>query len=65
MKKISESILFQCPECCEHFEFDSVGEYEFVPCPICGTNNVTVKKDDKLMLQTFKQTQNSDQAILA
>ncbi len=54
MKK-SASILFRCPECREKFEFDSVGEYEFVPCPVCGTDNVTVKKGGELMLEALEQ----------
>lgn len=60
------SILFRCPQCRESFEFDQVGEYEFVPCPICGTNCITVKKGNKLTLQTFSESQKSQEpAILA
>jgi transcription initiation factor IIE alpha subunit len=66
MKKSAESILFHCPQCREYFEFDSVGENEFVPCPICGTDYFTVKKGNKLMLQNFSESQDSEeQAILA
>ncbi|MCL1977004.1 MAG: hypothetical protein FWG55_02685 [Candidatus Bathyarchaeota archaeon] len=57
--KNSLSILFHCPQCRERFEFDFVGEYEFVPCPICGTSCITVKKGSKLILQTFSESQKS------
>ena len=57
MQNTSASILFRCPECHQSFEFDNVGEYEFVPCPICGANCVTVKKGGKLTLQTFSENQ--------
>jgi Zn finger protein HypA/HybF involved in hydrogenase expression len=52
---VAASILFLCPQCNENFEFDSIGENEFVPCPICGTDNVTVKKGNKIMLEAFEQ----------
>jgi Zn finger protein HypA/HybF involved in hydrogenase expression len=66
MKKSAVSILFRCPQCRESFEFDMVGENEFVPCPICGTNCVTVKKGRKLLLQTLSENQNiEEQAVLA
>lgn len=51
------SIMLTCPQCNGKFEFDAVGEYEFVPCPICGTNCVTVKKGNKLILECFEQNQ--------
>jgi Zn finger protein HypA/HybF involved in hydrogenase expression len=52
MKKPNNaSILFTCPICNANFEFDAVGEYELVPCPVCGTRHVTVKSGSKLMLQ--------------
>ncbi|MGD6810995.1 MAG: hypothetical protein ACQCN3_14975 [Candidatus Bathyarchaeia archaeon] len=64
--KNSASILFRCPQCRERFEFDFVGEYEFVPCPVCGTNCITVKKGNKLTLQTFSESQKSQEpAVLA
>ena len=50
------SILFHCPQCNENFEFDAIGEHEFVPCPICGTDNVTVKKGNKIMLEALRTT---------
>ncbi len=52
MKKIS-TIKFTCPVCHVSFEFDSVGAYEFVPCPVCGTDYVTIKKGNKIKLQAF------------
>jgi Zn finger protein HypA/HybF involved in hydrogenase expression len=55
MKK-SKTVTFTCPGCKETFEFDQVGEYEFVPCPICGTNYMTIKKNQTLMLQAFSFT---------
>jgi Zn finger protein HypA/HybF involved in hydrogenase expression len=53
MKKqyTTASILFTCPQCNANFEFDAVGEYELVACPVCGTRHVTVKVGSKLMLQ--------------
>ena len=52
---IVASILFPCPQCNVNFEFDAIGEHEFVPCPLCGTHFVTVKKGSKMMLETFEQ----------
>jgi len=67
MQNITASILFRCPECHDSFEFDTVGEYEFVPCPICGANCVTVKKGGKLTLKSFRESQENaeEQIILA
>jgi len=56
MKKMT-TIKFTCPGCHANFEFDSVGEYEFVPCPVCGTDYVTIKKGNKLTLENFEQNQ--------
>ena len=50
------SILFTCPQCNANFEFDAIGENEFVSCPVCRTNHVTVKKGSKIMLEAFEQT---------
>jgi len=50
------SILFTCPQCNANFEFDAVGENEFVSCPVCGADHVTVKKGGKVMLAAFEQT---------
>ena len=57
MQKMIASITFTCPQCNRKFEFDAVGENEFVPCPICGTDFLTVKKGNKLMLESFEQNQ--------
>ena len=57
MQKTLASITFTCPQCNRKFEFDPVGENEFVPCPICGTDFFTVKKGNKLMLESFEQNQ--------
>jgi Zn finger protein HypA/HybF involved in hydrogenase expression len=53
---IVASVQFTCPQCSANFEFDAVGEYELVPCPVCGSNFVTVKKGRKLMLEALEQT---------
>jgi Zn finger protein HypA/HybF involved in hydrogenase expression len=55
MQNTSASILFRCPECHESFEFDPVEENEFIACPVCGTNCVTVKKGSKVALQAIEQ----------
>ncbi len=52
---IVASILFHCPQCKEHFEFDHVGDGEFVSCPICETDYVTVKVGDKIKLEAAEQ----------
>ncbi len=49
------SILFHCPQCKEHFEFDAIGQNEFVPCPVCGTQFLTVKTGSKLKLEAIEQ----------
>ncbi len=64
MKKSHAPILLHCPECKANFEFDNIGENEFVPCPICGTDFVTVKHGNRLMLQTFEQTQVYQEAVI-
>jgi lysine biosynthesis protein LysW len=63
LKKKPASMLFRCPECKETFEFDKVEENEFVPCPVCGTDYFTVKRNGKVTLQNFEETQ--EPAILA
>ena len=67
--KNNTTLKFTCPGCKETFEFDQVGEYEFVPCPICGANYMTVKKGQTLMLEAFRfspdNTQIQNPAILA
>ena len=57
METILAPILLYCPECNTNFEFDAVGEHEYVSCPICGSDYVTVKKGRKLKLEAFEQTQ--------
>jgi Zn finger protein HypA/HybF involved in hydrogenase expression len=57
MKKSDASIVFTCAGCHSSFEFDDVGENEFVPCPICGTDHMTIKKGKKLILETFDLAQ--------
>ena len=54
MEKIDEPLTFLCPGCRETFEFDPVGEYELVPCPMCGTKFMTVKKDQIMQLESFE-----------
>jgi lysine biosynthesis protein LysW len=49
------SILFHCPQCNANFEFDAVGVNEFVACPDCGANHVTVRTGSRLMLQALEQ----------
>jgi Zn finger protein HypA/HybF involved in hydrogenase expression len=47
-------LTFTCPGCKEKFEFDRVGEYQLVPCPVCGIDLITIKKERKLQLQPFE-----------
>jgi hypothetical protein len=54
MIKIDSSVTFLCPSCCETFEFDDVGEYQLVSCPICGIEYMTVKKGQRIELQNFE-----------
>jgi Zn finger protein HypA/HybF involved in hydrogenase expression len=51
---MSNPLAFACPRCKQTFEFDLVGEYELVPCPVCGTEFMTVRKGQKLLLQGFE-----------
>lgn len=53
MEKLSTPITFTCPGCKENFEFDPVGEYQFVPCPICGIDFMTIRKGQTLLLESF------------
>jgi lysine biosynthesis protein LysW len=53
---IDASVRFTCPQCGVNFEFDAVGEHELVPCPVCGSDFITIKKDCKLMLEAMEQT---------
>ncbi|MGD0071156.1 MAG: hypothetical protein ABSB71_06340 [Candidatus Bathyarchaeia archaeon] len=54
MEKMNTSITFTCPGCKETFEFDAVGEYQLVPCPICGIDFMTVRKGRTLLLEPFE-----------
>lgn len=54
-KTNTASMLFTCPQCNSNFEFDAIGEYELVACPVCGTPCVTVKAENKQVLQHFEQ----------
>jgi Zn finger protein HypA/HybF involved in hydrogenase expression len=58
MKDKNPSVTFRCPRCKQTFEFDAVGEYEFVPCPLCGTDFMTVRKGNALTLRSFEFNQN-------
>jgi Zn finger protein HypA/HybF involved in hydrogenase expression len=51
MKKTSNSLTFRCPACEETFEFDDVGEFELVPCPVCGVDFMTIRKGKTLQLE--------------
>jgi Zn finger protein HypA/HybF involved in hydrogenase expression len=53
MKKTNASITFLCPGCKQNFEFDDVDENQFVPCPICGIDFITIKKGQTLLLENF------------
>jgi Zn finger protein HypA/HybF involved in hydrogenase expression len=58
MEKMNTSITFTCPGCKETFEFDPVGEYQLVPCPICGIDLITIRKGQTLLLESFEFYQN-------
>lgn len=53
MEKIS-SIVFICPGCEQTFEFDPIGEYELVSCPMCQNEFITVRKNHALLLEPFE-----------
>ncbi|MGA3290015.1 MAG: hypothetical protein ABSD42_07255 [Candidatus Bathyarchaeia archaeon] len=54
MEKMNTSITITCPGIKEIFEFDSVGEYQLVSCPICGIDFMTVRKGQSLLLKSFE-----------
>ena len=54
MEKIYNSIIFLRPSCKDNFEFDSIGEYQLVPCPICGVDFITIRKAQKLILESYE-----------
>jgi Zn finger protein HypA/HybF involved in hydrogenase expression len=59
MQKTNSSITFTCPGCRETFKFDHVGEYQLVPCPICGIEFVTIRKGQATLLKPFRFNQKS------
>ncbi|MCW4025008.1 MAG: hypothetical protein NWF01_08240 [Candidatus Bathyarchaeota archaeon] len=54
MIKALETVTFTCPECLEEFEFDAVQEHQFVPCPLCGIDCITVREGQNIQLQCFE-----------
>ncbi len=60
MQKSDISIIFTVPECKETFEFDSVGEYQRVPCPICGIDFITIQKGGTLLEGLDFSDENTD-----
>jgi Zn finger protein HypA/HybF involved in hydrogenase expression len=53
MEKMA-SITFTCPECRETFEFDPVGEYQLVSCPICGIDHQVIKKTSTVTIKSLQ-----------
>jgi len=64
METTNESTIFSCPGCNNNFEFDPVGENEFVPCPICGTEFMTVRKGQQLLLKSFETELRAPEEIM-
>ena len=60
MEKMVKVITFLCPSCTDTFEFDDVGEYQLVPCPICGSQWMTIRKDQILVLESFDFSQKTN-----
>jgi hypothetical protein len=54
MQKFEPTITFTCPGCKETFEFDMVEEYQLVPCPLCGIDYITIRKNQTLLLKCFE-----------
>jgi Zn finger protein HypA/HybF involved in hydrogenase expression len=54
MEKKDVPLTFSCPVCKETFEFDYVGEYELVFCPVCGIDFMTVRKNQTLVLESLE-----------
>ena len=54
MQTRNSSINFACQRCKESFEFDPVGEYQLVPCPIYGIDLMTIRKGQTVLLETFE-----------
>jgi Zn finger protein HypA/HybF involved in hydrogenase expression len=57
MENANNSITFSCPRCKGTFEFDWVDEYELVFCPICGTDFMTIRKGQRLLLEHMEFSQ--------
>ena len=53
MEKMT-SVMFTCPGCERTFEFDPIGEYELVSCPMCQNEFITVRKNQALLLEPFE-----------
>jgi Zn finger protein HypA/HybF involved in hydrogenase expression len=53
-EKMETTIAFKCPSCKSIFEFDPIGENEFVSCPICGNDFRTVKNGETLKLEPLE-----------
>lgn len=51
MQKFETPLTFVCPVCKGSFQFDQVEEYQLVPCPICGVDFITVRRDQKIVLE--------------
>ena len=57
MEISNETIVFSCPGCRKSFEFDLVGEHQFISCPLCGIEFITVKNGQTLLLEQFDFSQ--------
>ena len=64
MKHLQHSISLHCPACRTNFEFDAVGEHEYVHCPVCGSDYVTKKMGSKLMLEAFEHNQTIEEPAI-
>lgn len=53
MEKTETLVVFTCRGCRETFEFDPVGEHQFVPFPICRIHLITVRRDQTPLLESF------------
>jgi Zn finger protein HypA/HybF involved in hydrogenase expression len=51
MQKCETPLTFICPVCKGIFQFDQVEEYQLVPCPICGIDFITVRRNQKIVLE--------------
>ena len=53
-EKMEATIAFKCPSCNSIFEFDPIGENEYVSCPICGNDFRTFKKGETMELELLE-----------